>query len=91
MKNQMTVDFTDSAALKDLITGWSIGETYEPKIKMQLNSVDGNQATFTVEQWTVEEGGSEGEDKVIETDMEHPVAVVMGMGNGKESSAASSY
>lgn len=89
MKNEVVVDFTDSQALKDLITGWKVGETYEPKIKMQLNSVEGNTAKFTAESWTIE-GKEDEDDKEIATDANSPVSVVMGTAKeskGKESKA----
>lgn len=93
MKSEMTIDLTDNSALKDLFTSWKVGETYEPKLRMQFNSLDGNTAKVSVDQWTIEDADAdEGEDKVIETDMNHPVAVVMKSGGmGKERASSSAY
>lgn len=96
MTSEMSIDLTDNPALKDLFTSWKVGETYEPKLRMQFNSMDGNTAKVSVDRWTIEgdDDTDEGEDKVIETDMKHPVAVVFGMAKngskGQESKSKSS-
>lgn len=88
MKTDMVIDLSANPALKDLFAGWKIGETYEPKIRFQFNSLDGDTATVSVDRWTIEESGDQ-EKKEIVTDMNSPVSVVMGMGSSEKDSKES--
>ncbi len=83
-RNILNMDFSSNADLKALVSGWTIGETYDLKLKLQLNEMTPDGAKFSIQEVTSEEPDAEGEPKEIEADSASPVMMVMSAGQSGE-------
>jgi hypothetical protein len=81
-KNKISFDFANNPDLKALFGGWNVGESYELTIKFQLDSMDENGATATVQEVASEE--SDETEPITPDASKEPVMIVMGAGGAKE-------
>ena len=84
-RNILSMDFANSPDLKALVSAWTIGESYDLKLKIQLNEMTPDGAKFSVKEVTSEEREQEDKD-AIKPEADTPVMIVMagGAGGAKE-------
>jgi hypothetical protein len=79
-KNILSLDFSNNADLKALVSGWQVGEEYDLSLKLQLNEMTPDGAKFSIKEVTSKEQPEEG--KPIEPDGDHPVMAIFSAGAG---------
>lgn len=82
-KNQITFDFANNPELAALFAAWQIGESYELRVKFQLNEMGKEGAKGTIEQVTSSE--EKAEEKPVAPDRTSPVMIAMGSGPSGQS------
>lgn len=83
-KNVLSMDFANNADLKALVSSWSVGSSYDLKLKLQLNEMTPEGAKFTIQEVVSEEPDAKEETEIEPDAMTSPVMMVMGAGPSGE-------
>ncbi len=83
MKNILSVDFSNNDDLRALVSGWSVGQEYDLRLKLQLNEMTADGAKFSIKEVTSEEPDAE-EPTEVTPDNTSPVMAVMSAGPSGE-------
>ena len=78
-RNVLSMDFANNPELKTLVSGWTVGEEYELRFRLQLNEMTPDGAQFGIKEVVSEE--PEADEKTdITPDSDHVVMAVMSAG-----------